>query len=250
MIDTIIIDDELPCINALRHDLEVFCPQVNIVQCCSSAKEGMLAIKKHAPALVFLDIAMPAINGFELLEMLGADIHFHVIFTSAYEHYAVQAFRVSAVDYLLKPVDSDDLKEAVSRVEKTLHGNSSQSARLNNLLANTQLPAEQQVLALPNRDGYDFITAGDIIYCEASGAYTRVIVKNGPALLLSKALGELENMLPRVLFERIHHSLVINLSEIKQFKKSDGTFVVMKNGEKLGVARSRKDRLLQRIGLA
>ena len=249
MIDTIIIDDEMPCITALQHDIKMFCPQVNIVDTCHMAKEGLLSIKKHKPELVFLDIEMPVINGFELLEMLGRDVNFQLIFTTAYEHFAIKAFKVSAVDYLLKPIDSEDLIKAVARAETAIDAHQKMQQQIGNLLDNYQLAPEQQKIALPNRDGYDFIMPLEIVYCEAEGAYTRIMMKDGRRLLLSKSLGETESMLPASLFERIHHSYLINISQIRQLKKTEGTFLIMNDGTQLSVARSKKDQLMRRIGI-
>jgi two-component system LytT family response regulator len=249
MINAIIIDDELPCITALQNDIKMFCPGVAVVDTCHMAKEGLLSIKKHNPDLVFLDIEMPVINGFELLEMLGREINFQLIFTTAYEHFAVKAFRVSAVDYLLKPVDSDDLVKAVARVQAAIDTRQKTHQQIENLLNNYQLPPEQQKIALPNRDGYEFITPAEIIYCQAEGAYTRIIIKDGRKLVLSRSLGETEAMLPVSLFERIHHSYLINISEIRQLKKTEGTFLIMNDGTQLTVARSKKDQLMRRIGI-
>lgn len=248
MINAIIIDDERPCITALQNDLWMFCPHVHVTDACISSREGLLSIKKNKPDLVFLDIAMPVINGFELLEMLGREISFQLIFTTAYEHFATRAFRVSAVDYLLKPIDSNDLAEAVSKAQKAIEKNQS-NRNLINLLDNSHLPPEQQKIALPNRDGYDFILPSDILYCRADGAYTHIIMKDQRKLLLSKPLGEIEGLLPVSLFERIHHSYLINISQVYQFRKTEGASLIMNNGDQLSIARSKKDQLMKRLGI-
>jgi two-component system LytT family response regulator len=117
MIRSIIIDDEMHCIKSLESDLKTNCSSIEIVASCQSAKNGILAIKKNKPDLVFLDVEMPWMNGFEMLEMLG-DINFSIIFTTAHDEFAAKAFRISAIDYLLKPIDANDLKEAVQKVKK------------------------------------------------------------------------------------------------------------------------------------
>ncbi|MEI9810402.1 MAG: response regulator [Bacteroidota bacterium] len=119
MIRAIIIDDEEHCIKSLQSDLKMFCPGVEITDTCQSAKEGMLSIKRNNPDLIFLDVEMPWMNGFEMLEIMNREINFHIIFTTAYNEFAVQAFRVSAVDYLLKPIDSNDLVNAVEKAKKS-----------------------------------------------------------------------------------------------------------------------------------
>ncbi|MET0393731.1 MAG: LytTR family DNA-binding domain-containing protein [Chitinophagaceae bacterium] len=240
MINAIIIDDEQPCITALQNDLRMFCPQVKVIDTCSSSREGLLSIRKNKPDLVFLDIAMPVINGFELLEMLGEEAGFQLIFTTAYEQFATRAFRVSAVDYLLKPIDGNDLSEAVRKAEKAIERNQPD---------NNQPAAGHQKIALPNRDGYDFIATSDILYCRAEGAYTHIILKDQRKLLLSKPLGEIEGLLPASLFERIHHSYLINISQVHQFRKTEGASLIMNNGDQLSIARSKKDQLMKRLGI-
>src|SRR6186713_517761 len=174
MIHSIIIDDEQHCIKALVNDLQKNCPTVEVVDICNSAKEGMLSIKKHKPDLVFLDVEMPWMNGFEMLELLG-DIKFSIIFTTAHDEFAAKAFRISAVDYLLKPVDANDLEVAVQKVEKKLEEGSNLQ-HITNLLRNMRQPSTEQKIAFPQREGYEFIDVASIIYCEAQGAYTKVFI--------------------------------------------------------------------------
>lgn len=247
MIKAIIIDDELPCIKSLQNDLTIFCPQVTVIDTCRSAKDGILSIKRNTPDLVFLDVEMPWMNGFEMLELLS-DINFHIIFTTAYDQFAAKAFRVSAIDYLLKPIDEKELKEAVEKVEKAIKENHD-NARINNLLNNSKSPVTEQKIAIPYREGFDFIKVTDIIYCKASGAYTEIILGNGKTILLSRSLGETEELLPTELFDRIHHSYMVNIQHIKQLMKSSGTFVVMNNGDELSVSKSRKEQLMVRLGI-
>src|SRR6185503_4732967 len=155
MIRTIIIDDEQHCIKALASDLQKNCPSVEVQQTCSSAKEGMMAIKKLNPDLVFLDVEMPWMNGFEMLEVLG-EINFSIIFTTAHDEFAAKAFRISAIDYLLKPIDGNDLKEAVQKVEKKMEEGSSLQ-HVSNLLRNMRQPMSEHRVALPQREGYEFV---------------------------------------------------------------------------------------------
>lgn len=248
MIRAIIIDDEPYCITALQHDIELFCPNVKVVATCQSGREGIEEIKKHKPQLVFLDISMPLMTGFDMLEQLGNTEQFSVIFTTAFDQYMLKALRMSALDYLLKPVDPKQLISAIERFQQ-LSGTSAGKERINNLLMNRELEPEKQKIVLPNREGFDFVSIGDILYCSADGAYTDIIFLNGKKLMVSKSLGEMEANLPETKFERIHHSTLINISEIIQIKKSDGFFVVMSNGDKLSVARSKKDSLLARLDI-
>jgi two-component system LytT family response regulator len=247
MIHSIIIDDEQHCIKALLNDLQKNCPTVEIVDTCNSAKEGMLSIKKHKPDLVFLDVEMPWMNGFEMLELLG-EVNFSIIFTTAHDEFAAKAFRISAVDYLLKPIDAGDLKIAVQKVEKKMDEGSSLK-HISNLLRNIKQPSADQKIALPQREGYEFVDVSSIIYCSAEGAYTKVLMNDKKTFLISRTLGDVEELLPPEMFQRIHHSSLVNVEYISQFLRTDGGYVVLKNGEKLSVSKTKKEMLMARLGL-
>ena len=247
MIKAIIIDDEQHCIDSLAADVSKYCGNVELAANCTSAKEGILAIKKHRPQLIFLDVEMPWMNGFEMLEMLD-HIDFFIVFTTAYDKFAAKAFRISAVDYLLKPVDATDLKASVQKVEEKMQA-SVGNVNIQNLLHNIRQPAEQQKIALPTRDGYEFAQVNSILYCSAEGAYTKVVFSNQHSLLISKTLGDIEEMLPSAIFTRIHHSTIVNVNAITHYHRSDGGYVVMNTNNKLMVSKARKEALLQRLGL-
>ena len=247
MIRSIIIDDEQHCIKALLSDLQKHCSSIEVVEACSSAKEGMRAIKKLNPDLVFLDVEMPWMNGFEMLEILG-EINFSIIFTTAHDEFAAKAFRISAVDYLLKPIDANDLKAAVQKVEKKMDEGSSVQ-HISNLLRNMRQTSAEQKIALPQREGYEFVDISSIIYCTAEGAYTKIFIKRKKAMLISRTLGDVEELLSPEMFQRIHHSTVVNVSYISQFLRTDGGNVVLKNGEKLSVSKAKKEMLMARLGL-
>ena len=247
MIRSIIIDDEQHCIRALLNDLLKNCPSVEVLESCNSAKEGMLSIKKHKPDLIFLDVEMPWMNGFEMLELLG-DLSSSIIFTTAHDEFAAKAFRISAVDYLLKPVDANDLKTAVQKVERKMSEGGSLE-HISNLLRNIRQPSGDQKIALPQREGYEFVEVSSILYCLAEGAYTKVVLENKRSMLISRALGDVEELLPPDMFQRIHHSSLVNVSYISQFLRTDGGYVVLGNGEKLAVSKSKKDSLMERLGL-
>lgn len=247
MIKAIIIDDEQNCVDALKADIIKYCSNVDICATCTTAKEGILTIRKLKPRLVFLDVEMPWMNGFELLEMLDR-IDFCIIFTTAYDKFAAKAFRISAVDYLLKPVDSNDLQIAVKKAQEKILA-SEGAVNIENLLHNIKQPAQQQKIAFPKREGYEFIAAENILYCHAEGAYTNIYLTNGKKLLVSKTLGDIEEMLPHEIFIRIHHSTIVNINSVTHYIKTDGGYVVMNTNEKLMVSKARKEVLLERLGL-
>ncbi len=247
MIKALIIDDEPQNAGSLKKDIETTCPQVQIASICYSAKEGIMAIKKDKPDLIFLDIEMPWMNGFEMLEVLD-QINFSIIFTTAYDQFAAKAFRISAVDYLLKPIDANDLKIAVKKAEEKIRHQQGQ-ANIENLLQNIKQPSAQQKIALPNKDGYEFVEVNHIIYCQAEGAYTKVFLDHKNYILVSKTLGDIEELLPHDIFQRIHHSSIINVNYVTHFVRSDGGYVKMISGEQLAVSKSRKDAIMEKLGL-
>ena len=247
MLRSIIIDDEPQNSEILKNDLAANCPLVDVITVCNSAKEGIMSIKKEKPDLVFLDIEMPWMNGFEMLEMLD-EINFSIIFTTAHDQFAAKAFRISAVDYLLKPIDVNDLKEAVRRAlqrSEQREGN----IHIENLLRNIKQPSSQQKIALPYRDGYEFVEVAHIIYCQAEGAYTKVFLDSKKYILVSKTLGDIEELLPHDLFQRIHHSTVVNLNYVTHFVRTDGGYVKLETGEQLTVSKSKRDVVMARLGL-
>lgn len=247
MIKAIIIDDEQSCIDSLQYDLKKHCPHVQVTEVCLSPKEGLLSIRHYRPDLIFLDVQMPWMNGFEMLEVLE-EINFAVVFTTAFDQFAAKAFRISAVDYLLKPIDVNDLKEAVEKAAKQI-AQKAGSAHIDNLLQNMKKPDTQQRIAFPGREGYEFVEIENIVYAKAESAYTHVFLKDKRKLVISKTLSDVEEILASASFQRIHHSMLVNLSHATHFVKSDGGYLVMDNGEKMMVSKSRKAELMERLGI-
>jgi two-component system LytT family response regulator len=247
MIQAIIIDDEQNCIESLHFDLQKNCPEVEILETCTSPKQGLMAIRKHKPDLVFLDVQMPWMNGFEMLEVMD-EISFAIIFTTAHDQFAAKAFRLSAVDYLLKPIDVNDLKEAVKKAASRI-AQKTGAANIDNLLHNINNPETKQRVAFAGREGYEFVEISNIIYAQAEGAYAHVFLKDKRKLVISKILSDIEEMLPVSQFLRIHHSTLVNLNHVTHFIKSDGGYVVLDSGEKLIVSKSKKESLMERLGL-
>ena len=247
MIRAIIIDDEQNCIDSLAFDLQKHSKEVNVLETCTTPKQGILSIKKQKPDLVFLDVQMPWMNGFEMLELLD-EINFAIIFTTAYDQFAAKAFRISAIDYLLKPIDVNDLKEAIRKASEKIQQKSG-TDNIANFLQNIKKPEVNQRIAVPGREGYEFIEAGKIIYAQAEGSYTHVFLNDKRKLIISKTLSDIEELLPTEHFQRIHHSTLVNLSHVTHLFKTDGGFVVLDNGEKLAVSKSKKESLMERLGL-
>ena len=247
MITAIIIDDEQNCIDSLVFDLQKHCKDVEILESCTTPRQGLLSIKKHKPDLVFLDVQMPWMSGFEMLELLDK-IDFAIIFTTAFDQFAAKAFRISAIDYLLKPIDINDLKEAIKKASEKIQQKSG-TDNIANFLQNIKKPEVNRRIAVPGREGYEFIEAGKIIYAKAEGSYTHVFLNDKRKLIISKTLSDIEELLPTEHFQRIHHSTLVNLSHVTHLFKTDGGFVVLDNGEKLVVSKSRKESLMERLGL-
>ena len=244
MLNAIIIDDEPKCVRSLESDLKECCPEVQIVATCKGGKEGIKAINKFNPDVVFLDIDMPFINGFDLLEMVP-NIDFEVIFTTAYDQYALRAFQISAVDYLLKPVQQDKLKQAVQKAQM-LRERGNAHKQINFLIQQLHDLETNNVnrIALPTFEGLEFIMLEDILYCQSDGAYSYVHFTDGTKLYIAKTLRYLEEILCEFNFFRIHNSYIVNLDYVKKYSKTDGGTLVLKGGIRVKVSRSRKEELL------
>lgn len=237
MLKAIIIDDEEGARFTLSTLLEEYCPSISIIAQCSNVPEGVLAINKHTPDIVFLDIEMPEYNGFELVEFFKI-VDFEIIFVTAYSQYAIRAFEVSAVDYLLKPVEIEQLQAAVEKAsQKRTQANIMQ--RLD-LMKSTYNGDEIKKIALPMSDGLMFVDVAEIILFEADRAYTHVFLKNGSKITVSKPMRTFEDILEnRQFIFRPHRSHLININYIKKYVRGDG-MIFMDNGFALPVSRERK----------
>ena len=245
MIRAIIIDDEISAINVLSLLLRKKCKDdVDVVATTTSPVEGKLLIEQQKPDLVFLDIEMPGMTGIDLIRSLP-NPNFHVVFVTAYDAYAVEAFELSAIDYLLKPIGADKVERVVNKIKDNI--------RKHQLLMNEQLQQLERILKMnvnPNEnkigvgmaDKIVFINIPDILYCEAQGNYTNVILYDGKKIVASKTLGDFENQFEGKNFFRIHHSYLINMNRVKEFQRYEGGYVMMENNIKLEVSqRKRKD---------
>lgn len=247
MITAILIDDEQLGRDALRKSLELYCPEVKLLCECSNADEGKSNIESLKPDLVFLDIAMPVKNGFDLLKSLKEHT-FEVIFVTAHDEYTIQAIRYSAVDYLLKPIDEIELVGALARVKKRLTEKSGKES-IQTFLENTgkKLPYEEMQLCVASTKGFQVFKISDIVCCEAQNSYTVFYLLNNKQIVSSKPLGDYENLLTDVFFVRIHKSWLINMKHIKEYRKGEGGSIVMATNKELEVSRRKKDYFLQEL---
>ena len=247
MVKAIIVDDEKFCIEVLEELLAAHCPEIEVVSSCQSAEDGMVSIRNHQPEIVFLDIEMPRMNGFDMLKKL-LPFHFDVIFTTAYDNYAIRAFKYSALDYLLKPIDSDDLKAAV---EKYMHPKTQRnySAQIDLLVENIRQlnPSLIHRIAIPTVEGLIMLPIKDIIYCEANSSYTIIHLVKKEKIVSAKTLKEYEEILEAHNFFRVHNSHLINLNYVEKYVKGDGGYVIMSDESTIGVSRGRKESFVARL---
>jgi two-component system, LytTR family, response regulator len=246
MIKAIIIEDEFHPRKVLAKLLEKHCPQVSVESQCASAHEGLSAIRELNPDLIFLDIDMPGMNGMEMLKQLD-EIEFDIIFTTAHDEFALEAFKVSPMDYLLKPIVENDLVEAVARVEKKRKRLLSKE-QFELLLTNLHSTEDDlQKLAIPSHEAMEFVDIMDIVRCEADRNYTMIYTIAGDKHLFSRTLKDIEKLLPESMFYRVHQSHLINLHEIKTYLRGVGGQLILKDGTYIPVARTRKEGLMKRL---
>lgn len=244
---TILIDDEPAGLEALSREIRAYCPEVGIIAQCSSPSVGLEAIKKHQPDLVFLDVEMPQINGFDLLKSLP-EIDFEVIFVTAYDEFALRAFEFDAVDYLLKPVLKDKLIRAVERAAERRRQSFFSSEKLEALLNHMSLFQNRNPnIAVPTAEGLEFIPASEISHLEADGSYTRIHLTSGRMLIVSRNLKDMEALLVHHPFLRVHQSYLVNIPQIRKYLKGRGGYLIMENGANVPVARSRREEVLKVI---
>jgi two-component system LytT family response regulator len=245
MIRAIIIDDELHCRKTLRILLEEYCREVEVIEQCDNGQSGTEAIKRLKPDLVFLDIEMPHMNGFELLEQFQV-IQFAVIFTTGYDQYAIRAFRFSALDYLLKPINHEELVKAVNKVSQQVHYPMPQQLEI--LLQKiSQQHQGIHKIALPTMEGLQLVDVDSIISCISDSNYSVLLLKDKQKLTVSRTLKETEEILEEHSFLRVHNSSIVNLNEINKYIKGEGGYLVMSDGSTVDVSRSRKEALLRKL---
>ena len=246
MIRAIIIEDETLSQEMLTLLLQRHKADVEIIDTCSNPTDGIESIAKHQPELVFLDIQMPKMNGFDMLKKIS-NIDFEVIFTTAFDQYAIDAIRMSALDYLLKPIDDEDLTAAIEKCKERMVEKKTKR-QFENLFNNlTNKNPLDKTLALSASDGISFIKMSDILRVEANGRYAKFYLLNKETILVSKTLGDFEDILSANQFFRIHDSSIINLNHIKKYIRGDGGTVLLSDNTEHDVARRRKEEFVKLI---
>src|SRR6202000_2172671 len=245
MINAFIVDDEPYCTEALAILLGRYCPQIHVEGIYHSGAQALGAIRELQPQLLFLDIEMPRMNRFELLEQVK-DLEFELIFTTSYDQYAIKAIRHSALDYLLKPIDREELQASVEKVRQRLQAPLPQQIDL--LFQKLQSPTQLlNKMAIPTMEGLQMVTVDHIVHCASDSNYTILTLKNQPKVIASRTLKEIEELLEDYSFLRVHHSNLVNLNEVQKYVKGEGGYLVMSDGSAINVSRSRKETLLKTL---
>lgn len=243
----ILVDDEKSSLRSLAYEINAYCPEVTVIAKCNDPLVALEEIQTQKPDLVFLDIEMPEINGFELLQRLP-EINFDVIFVTAYDEFAIKAFDFNAVDYVLKPVRKTKLIQAVQRAsEKRQKGfdTAQLEALMQNIQLQTKTPAGLQSIALPTTEGFSMVDINEIRYLEAESNYTWVYLNNDKKHLVSKTLKDFVGMLDFPQYFRPHKSYLVNLHYLDRYVRGQGGYLVLKNGVQVPVARSQKAELMR-----
>ncbi len=238
----IIIDDEQHCITTLQWTLKEYCKDVNVIATAHNGSDGVFLINHHKPDLVFLDVEMPVLNGIDMLQQFE-EIKFDVVFTTAYDQYAVKAIKLNALDYLLKPIDKDDLIAAVEKVKTRQTQISRQQV---NALHEVNKTKVVNKIALSTLAGLQFVNLDDLVRVEGEGNYCNFILKDKKKILLSKKLGDAEEILKdNENFFRAHKSHIINLKFVEKYVRGEGGEIIMEDGVSIALSRNKKDEFLQ-----
>ncbi|MBB5436680.1 two-component system LytT family response regulator [Pedobacter sp. AK017] len=251
MLNTIIVDDEEFARSSLYFLLQENCGEVHISGIAKSVAEARNLLTQHAVDLIFLDIALPGGNGFELIPYAQSN-NAHIIFTTAYDQYALKAIKANALDYLLKPIDIDELKIAVAKAVRFIALNKKENNRnesLQSLAVNLAERNEIRKISLPNGQGYSLVNIDDIIHIAADSNYSVFYFANKDKITVSKVLKEYEEILPDHQFVRIHKSSIVNLNYLKEYNSKNGLEVILKNGEKIAVSRRRASEFVEKVKL-
>ncbi len=236
----VIVEDEKHSRETLKNLLEEFCVGIQVVGVAGTVDEAIKLIKQTKPDLIFLDIELQTGTGFDVLEKVSQG-DFEVIFTTAFEQYAIKAVKFSSLDYLLKPIDLDELQNAVQKAQ-TKKNQEVYKKQLETLMLNLkQQKPKLHKICLATSEGFEFIELSKIIYCKAEGAYTAFVLTSGDKLLISKHLKAYEDLLKEQNFMRVHNSFLINIKEVKKYVKSDGGYIIMSNNDTVSISRTKKE---------
>lgn len=245
-ITTLLVDDEPGSLATLEQLIQMYCPSIRVIGKAMNPIEAAAQIESLQPQLVFLDIEMPYGNAFDMLDKMK-EISFEIIFVTAYNNYALKAFRYAAADYLLKPLNIDELVEAVNRITDRINSQRV-DGRIAALIENLNNKSEKfSKIILPVNDGFLVEDVDQIMYLNAEGSYTTIHLASNKKVMVSKLLKEFEDMLPVVDFCRIHHSTIININYVKKFYKGRGGEVEMANGEMMLISTRKKSDFLSRF---
>ena len=252
MLKTILIDDETAALDSLKKELKKYChDSVDVVQTCDSPLEGLKAIKKYQPDLVFLDVKMRGMTGFELLDFLN-EINFCVVFVSAFDEYALQAFKASAIHFLLKPIDKNELIESVGRVKSMQQKVSNEQLEV--LIQNLNPQRTLHKIAIQTNNGFVFISSQNIKYCNADNGGTDIYlsekVLGKEKISSSKKMMDIQELLPKDTFFRVHHSHIVNREFVLKYNLGESNSVIVEGGEIINVARSKKKEFSRWLGLS
>lgn len=244
-IKAIIIDDELSSLQNLQQKLAEFCPSIKIIATAQKPEEAILLINHHKPDVIFLDIEMPKMSGFIMLEEFKEPA-FEIIFTTAYNHYAVEAIRIAAFDYLLKPIAIKDLQQAVDRLNKIFNPQTKERIDVLKSSINDNKTQEDKI-AISTTEGLEFIPIKNILHIESNSNYSKIFFRDNRTLTVTKLLKDFEDMLVPYHFYRVHNSHLINLNYIQKYLRGNGGRVIMQDGTEIEVARRKKEEFLKMI---
>ena len=250
MLKVILVDDEQPCLAALEERIKMLDDDIRILRCCNNGPDAIEAIATLRPDAVFLDISMPHMDAFTMLQEIDP-VDFELIFTTAHDEYAVKAIRMSAFDFLLKPVSMDELKNCVARLQEKIKHYKLQHEKeqqVNNFLQLFKNPAATEAkITLPTQNGMMFVPIKDILHVQAESNYTFFYLSNGKKEVVSKTMKEFEDLLCSYNFFRVHKSHIVNLNYVTRYIKGDGGSLLLSNGTEVEVSIRRKSELLQKL---
>lgn len=244
MIEVVLIDDEKDSTETLDILLKVNFPGIQVIAKFNEPQSALEFLQKNQFDLLFLDIEMPTMNGFDLLKEVQKD-DFEVVFVTAYDQFALKAFKYSAFDYLLKPVDLEDLTTCIAKYEEKKMQLKARLEHLQKMVRQTDSGIDK--IAVPTSQGFEFIEIKDIIRCESDGNYTRIFFVNQPPMLVSRTLKDFDELLEDMNFVRVHQSHLISLKYLRKYVKSEGGYIEMHDGTQITVSRSRKDELMNKL---